>query len=134
MQRVLLNYKPTSWESQDRKLQVYQIAIIEWTSCDLQANRLQVYYSTSFDLRANKFPTCKSTICEVNLSKIRYSTLKSNPSIFWILFSKILHIVTFLPNIYFSVDTCKSGSNHLEVLHGNSCSKYFGKYSGKHSR
>ena len=45
-------------------------------------------------------------------------------NVFSTLYSKILHIVTFLPSIYFSVDMCKSGSNHPEVLYKNSCSKY----------
>ena len=53
---------------QASKLQVYQIAIIQRTSCDLQAKRLQVYHSISFELRANELPICKSTICKAGKS------------------------------------------------------------------
>ena len=46
------------------------------------------------------------------------------PSIFSILYSKILHTFTFLPDIYSEADTRKSRSNHPEVLYENSCSEY----------
>ena len=133
---ALLNCKPSSEESRASALRVYHIAISQRvstckpTGCEFTTLRVSTCEPTSLrvaNLQVNNFQGC-----EVNLSTIKCNILNSMPSIFLVLYFKILHIFTFLSDIYSAVDMCKSISNHPEVLYENSCSKYFGKYTGKH--
>ena len=133
---VLLNCKPSSEESRASALRIYHIAISQRvstckpTGCKFNTLRVSTCEPTSLrvaNLYVNNFQAC-----EVNPSRIKCSILNIMPSIFSMLYFKILHIFTFLSNMYSAVDMCKSRSNHPEVLYENSYSKYFGKYTGKH--
>ena len=56
------------------------------------------------------------------------------PSIFLILYSRILHIFTLLSDIYSAADMCKPRSNHSEVLYevlGNILENIYGPTSMK---
>ena len=113
------------------RIAIYQrIACCKPTGCKFTTLRISTCEWKSVrvaNLRVNNFRRC-----EVNLGTIKCSILKNMPSIFMILYSKILHIFIFLSNIYYAVGICQLRCNHTEVLYKNSCSEHFGKYSGKY--
>ena len=108
LQLILLNCKSTSRESRASELQVCHIAICQRvvsckpTGCKFTTLRVSTCERASVrvaNLKVNNFQRCG-----VNLGRIK-CILKSMPSIFLILYSKILHTFIFLSDIYSAVLT-----------------------------
>ena len=78
----------------------------------------------------------------LGLSKFRFSVLMDIPNYFWNLYSKILRVFMFVPDIcsacvpdsYSACVICKFRSNRPEVLYTNKFSDNFGKFSRKNLR